>query len=958
MGANRTLLVFRREFRSTFLSPIAYIVISVFLVVTGWFFFSPFFVNNRADLRDFFALLPLVLAFVIPAITMRLFADEYRAGTFEITQTLPIPLRAIIAGKFFAAWSLVAIMLLPTISYPIFISTLGDLDWGPVIGGYLAALLLGGAYTAIGTFASSLSRNQIVAYVVGIAICAFLSLVDRMLPLLPGGIAGVLQSLSADYHFGNIAKGIFDTRDLVYFLTVPAIALYATALRLDPPRIMAGDRGLRALRLGAHASAILFVIVANIAFGTIYARVDLTEDRIHSLSPVSRDTIAGLREPLTIRAFFSRNLPAPYNNVEQSLRDLLDSYALINPDHFNYAFYSMTKPEETLSVRSDADLSENERLAQQYGIVPIQIQEVQQDEMRLTNAYMGVAILHGDSAQTIGAMVSTDKLEYELTTAIRDLTARTSALLSRTRPISIELYLSSSLTAVSPSFGGLPSEIGSLVDELNAEYYNRLAFAYLDPSTSAGAREAARALQLSSLTLRSDAEAASAADVEAYATVVIDTGDDVARINLLRTTQSGTQLIDPQTLVEGISENLDTMLAPQLTIGYMVGNGTPPFRGFSTARNDPLVVPDLSNFYQLTSAEYEFDGYFARNGVPEGVRATLVVAPRQPFSQWELFQIDQFLMSGGSLILFLDAYDIEISGNRQRYTPRVTGLERMIEHYGVKLTQSYLLDMSSYVVNTTDPSGIAVQTPVYSAPMIDREQLATEFGFLSNIDEMVLINVTPLELTDPLPEGVVATELVSSSPDAWVLEGDFNATPPTQSQPPPATQREQYPIAYLLEGQFTSFFADKTLPEPPPDYRPEGYSATQDAAPPQGETVDTAASSLSFLPSGNRGRIFVMGGSMTLGNSLIDPEGQLPGSVFALNTIDFMNDRPGIAELRSKGARFRPLGETTPLTRGFTRYFNVAGLPILVIVAGLIVLLLHHARRRRIARSFAGDSNA
>ena len=363
MAGNAPLLVLRREFRSYFLSPIAYIVIGVFLVVAGWFFFTPFFLENRADLREFFSLLPLVLSFVVPAITMRLFSEEYRSGNYEITRTLPLSLFAVVAGKFVGALAFVALMLLPTMSYSIFVSTIGSLDWGPVVGGYAGTLLLGAVYVALGLFASALSKNQIVAYVIGIALCAFFTMIDRSLFIFPGALTGVVQYLAADFHFKNIAKGVFDTRDLVYFVSLTAVALYATSLVLAAPRMRGRSRRTFSLQLGAHVSFLVFLVVINSTSGSMFARVDLTQDRVHSLSPASIHTISAIQEPVTVRAFFSRNLPAPYNNVEQSLRDLLSSYALHNPRHFNYAFYSMTKPEESLSFAGDEELSENERLA-------------------------------------------------------------------------------------------------------------------------------------------------------------------------------------------------------------------------------------------------------------------------------------------------------------------------------------------------------------------------------------------------------------------------------------------------------------------------------------------------------------------------------------------------------------------------------------------------------------------
>lgn len=226
----QVLNIFQKEFKDYFVSPIAYIVISIFLLVTGWFFLMTFFLFNQAELRNFFTLLPFTFSFVIPAVTMRLFSEEMSVGSYETLLTLPVTENDIILGKFLAAVAFVAALLLPTLSYPIFISFLGDLDWGPVIGGYIGALLLGGGYCAIGLFASSLTRNQIIAFIIGMVICFTLTLIDQMLFFIPQKLLSFIAYIGAGYHFQNIAKGIVDTRDVLYFLSVMVIGLFATNL--------------------------------------------------------------------------------------------------------------------------------------------------------------------------------------------------------------------------------------------------------------------------------------------------------------------------------------------------------------------------------------------------------------------------------------------------------------------------------------------------------------------------------------------------------------------------------------------------------------------------------------------------------------------------------------------------------------------------------------------------------
>jgi ABC-2 type transport system permease protein len=219
-----------KEFKDYFTSPIAYIVISIFLIVAGWFFFSTFFLYDRTSMQDFFVLLPTIFSFIIPAITMKLFAEEMNVGSYEILLTMPVSFTDIAIGKFLGATLFVMAMLIPTLLYPISISFLGDLDLGPIVGGYIGTIFLGSAYCAIGLFASALTRNQIVAFIIGAAICFTLTIMDRLLVFMPGTLASAIQYIGANSHFSNISKGVIDTRDIIYFVSIIFISVYGTNL--------------------------------------------------------------------------------------------------------------------------------------------------------------------------------------------------------------------------------------------------------------------------------------------------------------------------------------------------------------------------------------------------------------------------------------------------------------------------------------------------------------------------------------------------------------------------------------------------------------------------------------------------------------------------------------------------------------------------------------------------------
>jgi ABC-2 type transport system permease protein len=228
--------IFKRELRGYFDSPVAYVVITAFLLVTGWFFTTNFFVVAQADLRVIFSIIPFIFLFFTPAITMRLISEERKGGTMELLVTMPINDSAIIIGKYLAALALLVASILPTIVYLITVSFLGDVDPGPAIGGYLGLILMGAAYLAIGTFGSSLTDSQVIAFIVSFFLTFLFFLMDKVLFLLPTWMVSFVEYLSIESHFQNISRGVVDTRDLIYYASLIVVALYFAARSLASRR--------------------------------------------------------------------------------------------------------------------------------------------------------------------------------------------------------------------------------------------------------------------------------------------------------------------------------------------------------------------------------------------------------------------------------------------------------------------------------------------------------------------------------------------------------------------------------------------------------------------------------------------------------------------------------------------------------------------------------------------------
>ncbi len=227
---NRVMAVARRELHGYFSTPVAYVAVIFFLVVTSVWFFSiqQFFAGGTASLRGYFSTWPFVFIVLLPAITMRSWAEERRRGTAEVLLTLPVRERQLVMGKFLASAALLGLMAALTLPVPLSVAVLGPLEPGPVASQYLGALLLGCAGLAAGQFVSSLSTNQVSAFLLGVAFLLFISTVGRIpsLVVLPGWLARSLTWVSLDYHFESFGKGLFDSRDAVYFLVLTFAFLY------------------------------------------------------------------------------------------------------------------------------------------------------------------------------------------------------------------------------------------------------------------------------------------------------------------------------------------------------------------------------------------------------------------------------------------------------------------------------------------------------------------------------------------------------------------------------------------------------------------------------------------------------------------------------------------------------------------------------------------------------------
>ena len=233
------LAIFQREFASYFSSALAYIIVPAFLLLVGGFslYFQDILSSGQASMRPVFFWCAVSYLLLIPALTMRAFAEESRTGSIELLYTLPVTEGEMVLGKYLAALALMSLALLLTLGYPLTLGAYGELDWGPVAGGYLGLLLLGAAFSAIGIAASSSTSSQVVAFLLSLMLGLLPFVTGYSLSRVPSDILPLVQYLSFEYHFNHLSRGVVDSRNIVYYASVVAVFLHLAVFQLEQRRL-------------------------------------------------------------------------------------------------------------------------------------------------------------------------------------------------------------------------------------------------------------------------------------------------------------------------------------------------------------------------------------------------------------------------------------------------------------------------------------------------------------------------------------------------------------------------------------------------------------------------------------------------------------------------------------------------------------------------------------------------
>jgi ABC-2 type transport system permease protein len=962
----------RKELTLFFAAPVGYLFLLAFLAVTLFVFFwaEAFFARNVADVRPMFEWMPVLLLFLCAALTMRMWSEERRTGTLEFVTTVPVSSWDFVIGKFLACWALLAIALLLTLPLPITVAVIAELDWGPVFAGYLAALLLGGAYLSIGLFVSSRTDSQIVSLIVASFACGvFYLLGSPVLTDLVGGVwADLLRSVGSGSRFESITRGVLDFRDLYFYgsLLVAFLALNVYALEVQRWARDGNAKGHLRWRVGTT------LLVGNLLLANVWLasldgmRVDVTEGRIYSISDATRGYLRQLREPLLIRGYFSAKTHPLLAPLVPRMKDLLNEFEVAGAGRVRVEIIDpVTDPE----AEDEANTK--------YGIRPVPFQTADRYQASLVNSYFDVLLSYGDEYEVLDfrdlievKVVGEAELdvqlrnpEYDLTRSIKKILfgfqGGSSIFSNIAEPVQFVGYLSGD-DKLPPSLVDYRRVLEEALQQLSDESGGQFSVQIVDPE----AGDAAVAQQIAE-DYGFQPMAASLFDASVfYFYLTLTDSETMIQIPL-------PEALSVEGTKRGVEEGLKRFASGLLkTVALVAPAAPPPYMGMG----QPPMGNQFQQLKDFLENDFSVETTTLEDGaVPESADLLVVIDP-EALSDVQLFAIDQFLMKGGTVVLAASPFNATISQQSLLATPRTTGLEDWLSHHGVDIDAAFVMDPQ----NAAFPAPVTRQVGGFSFQelvMLDYPYFVDVRGEGLNQDNPVTSGLPQITMSwaspiDVDPESLTErqlTTLLASSGGSWVSDAT-DVMPKFDEQGlsafVPTGEIGSRSLAVLLEGRFDSYFAGKKSPLLTLGSQADLQNPGPDDPPPD-DLADDLADDLRdnlgvvsgvIARSTQAARLFVFSSNGFLADQTLRMVGSADGTIYGnsaqmmVNVIDWSLEDQSLLSIRSRGNFNRTLPPLASEDQAILEYVNYA----LALLGVGFVAFIYRRRVRRLREAHAG----
>ncbi len=944
----------RHELTGFFSAPTGMIFLGVFLLATLFDFFwvETFFARNIADVRPLFESMPVLMIFLAAAITMRLWTEERRAGTLELLLTSPVSPWTLVTAKFLACMALVGLALLLTLPLPLTVAWIADLDWGPVVGGYLATLALAAAYIAIGLCISARSDNPIVSLILTSLVCGLFYLVgsNTLTDLLPIHVAEWFREIGTGARFDSITRGVVDLRDIVYYLTLVAVFLSLNVLALEKLRWQGMKRAPRhRQRVVASGLVALNLLFVNVPLSQLDGlRLDLTEGHLYTLSPATHRILAELKEPLLIRGYFSAQTHPLLAPLVPRLRDLLEEYAIAGDGRVRV---EIVDPHEDPEIEREA--------GQRYGIRPVPFQTANRYQTAVVNSYFDIVVSYGDQFETLGfrdlidikarnetdVQVDLRNPEYDITRAIKKAVQsyQGAGNLFASLPDGLVFHGYISDDARLPErLRELRHELEGILRTLEDKSHGRLTAEFEDPDQGDGglARRLREDHGFRPMTT------SLFDDRRFWFYMVLEAPGRVEIIPLPADLEAGTLRRSIKAALKRFSRGF------LKTIAVVAPKGNPAMARFGMAPETlqfSTLRDRLEQDYSLVDTDLK-DGH-----VPAQTDLLLLLAPRE-LDDRQLLAVDQFLMQGGTVVAAASPFKLGLRG-RLSAEARPTGLEDWLADKGLELPQRFVLDPrnSAFPVPIQRNIGgfIIQEAQLVDYPFfvdIRRDGMDRSSGLLSGIEQLTMSWASPLGIDLERNRQRRITRLLRSSPDSWTtdevdLQPDFERY--GRLGFPMGSDRGPQVLAVSITGRFDSYFKDRPVPKPPADdAAKDGEDVKKGDTPPRIERL--------IEHSPESARLVLIGSSSFASDQVLDLVSNTLGTrylapvEFLQNAVDWSLEDRSLLALRSGRARFaRILPPLDKAEQQFWEYLDYGLAALGLLIVWLYRHLFEQTRRRR-----------
>ncbi len=957
---NPLMTIAKKEWRSAFLSPVGLVFLGVFLLASlfVFFFMEGFFARNVADAKPFFRWMPVLLVLLTSAFSMRLWSEEARTGTMEVLMTLPLRIREIVLGKFIAGMGLVVVALALTLPVPLTIASLGDLDWGPVIGGYLGLLLLSAAYLALGMFISSLTSDQLVALLMSMVVCGLFVLVGYLPDLLPMALEvdEILRAVGTGSRFESMLRGVLDLRDLAFYLSLAALFLVLNGFLLERRRWGQSPDGAKRRNETVAGVGLLAcnLLVLNIGlFPIVHLRADLTEWGEYSVSEVTEKMLASLSEPLLIRGYFSDQTHPLLDPLVPRIRDYLWELEAVGGANLTTEFVDPTRDEE----------SEGEAQSK-YGIRSVAFRFSDRHEDSVVNAYFHLLVRYGDQYEVIdfndlidvelkgtGVQVRLRNLEYDIARAVKKVVfgfKSTEAICAQMKdPAVLKVFASSK--NMPEELAGVRPKVEKVAAEFKERCNHRFDYQIIDPDGSDS--------QINPNVLYQQY------GIKPMALSMFD--DRTFYLHLILESGTERQILDAsRSLNESdIRKELTAALQRQApgflkTIAIMKTKPqAPTYPGMPNAQvSFQMLERQLAQTYEVTQVDLQ-------SGRVGGEIDVLVVPDPADLSERELYALDQFLMRGGSVVVGAGKWEFDAASRQELNVKRKsTGLDEFLLHHGVEVGEGVVLDRNNAAFPVPVTRMIAghrfqeirlVNYPPFVK--VAGEGLSRENPATSALPMVVMHWPSSVKCKDA-QDGesdpkATCSPLLSSSEDSWAVT-EFSAQPDFQSYPEMGfaqpEQTEKHSLAVSLTGVFESYFKDRKPPVLGEDDSTQGTSADKDK---KGESKGHRAGLVERSEA--QARLIVVGSASFLQDLVLSISGQVSQAdmanlQFANNLIDWSVEDVDLLKIRAKERYARALAPIQESGKAIWEILNFGFALLSIVVIGLVKM----GRRNRAVPMF------